>query len=207
MTKNQKTKDVTHLLEEKEILYKELNHRIKNNLQMMLSLVKLQISQSPHEETKQALTITKNRINSFAYLYESLYQQSNSTIETEEYFRHIIHAIQLMTLKKVKIIYDITHNLTTDKLLYVTLILNELVTNAFKYAFEKEGELHVALHKKKQLVTMIVSDNGEGFNPTKISNGLGLTIVETLVKNQLYGTIDITVDKGTTITLSWEEHE
>jgi len=202
----EKTKNITQLLEEKELLYKELNHRIKNNLQMMLSLVKLQITQTPLIETKEALTITKNRINSFAYLYQSLHNQKNHVIDIQKLFTHIIKTIQPYRLKKVQITYDITHNIISDKLLYISLILNELITNTFKYAFTDKGELHISLHKNKSKVIMIIKDNGKGFTSDK-GEGLGLTIVETLVKNQLYGTINIDGSKGTTITITWEENE
>ena len=202
----EKTANISLLLKEKELLYKELNHRIKNNLQMMLSLIKLQISQSHLKETQEALIVTKNRINSFAYLYESLYQHPDKPMEIESCVRHIVSTLQPYALREVEVTYHISHHLITNKLLYVILILNELVTNAFKYAFTQKGKLHIILTKKGTKITMIVQDDGKGFSPQK-KEGLGLTIVETLVQNQLYGTMDIETDKGTKITIAWEENE
>ncbi len=202
----QKTKDINLLLKEKELLYKELSHRIKNNLQMIISLLKLQISQTSLDETKNALITTKNRINSFAHLYEFLHQKSNYTINTKNYFANIVQTIQSNTSKDIEIIYDIRYDLKPNKLLYVGLILNELVTNAFKYAFKNYGKLHIKLYKEKNQINLIISDNAQNFNPID-QNGLGLTIVQALVKDQLHGKIDIKFDQGTTINISWKENE
>ncbi len=192
-------------IKEKEILYQELNHRVKNNLQMILSLVKLQISRSHSEQTKEELLITKNRIDSIASLYESLHlEEQLPQVNTYEYLSNIIEKIKPLTSKDIEIIFNIQYHVNQDQLLYVGLILNELATNAFKYAFKDKGKLTISLYKEDQSIYMIVEDNGIGFE-NKIVDSLGITIVKTLVEKQLFGTLNAISNGGTKITLCWKE--
>ncbi len=192
-------------IKEKEILYQELNHRVKNNLQMILSLVKLQISRTNSAQSKEELRITQNRIDSISALYESLHlEEQIHQISTLEYLSTIIEKIKPLTSKDVEIIFDVQYNVDQDQLLYVGLILNELATNAFKYAFKEEGKLHISLYKKEDYVYMIVEDNGIGFKD-KIIDSLGFTIVKTLVEKQLFGTLEVISNGGTKITLCWKD--
>ena len=98
--------------------------------------------------------------------------------------------------------YDVTYDLNRDDLLYTGLILNELATNAFKYAFSDSGTINISLHKDINKILMTIEDNGSGFEP-KESNSLGLTIVKTLVDDQLFGEMYIKTDLGTKITIIW----
>ncbi len=192
-------------IKEKEILYQELNHRVKNNLQMILSLVKLQISRTHSEQSKEELLITKNRIDSISSLYESLHlEEQMHQISTLEYLTTIIEKIKPLTSQDIEVIFDVQYNVDQDHLLYVGLILNELATNAFKYAFKKVGKLHISLYKKDAYVYMIVEDNGIGFEE-KIMDSLGITIVKTLVEKQLFGTLNVISNDGTKMTLSWKD--
>jgi len=193
-------------VKEKELLYKELNHRVKNNLLMILSLVKLQISRTVSEETKNELLVTKNRIDSISTLYECLHiQYQECDIDTYTYFVTLIDNIKPLTSKNIKVTLDIQYNLSQEQLLYIGLILNELSTNAFKYAFIDEGELSIKLKKQNNTITMTVEDNGIGFIK-KSNNSLGFVIVETLVKEQLDGKLDINSNNGTQIIIQWDEH-
>jgi two-component system, sensor histidine kinase LadS len=202
----QKTHDLQLALEQKDILYKELNHRVKNNLQMILSLVKLQISKTPKNETKEQLTITQNRIQTITKLYESL-DLNNLELEfnTLSYFKTITNTISQGFQKEVEIIFDIQYNLTLENLIYCGLIINELVTNSFKYAFEKEGEITINLYKKEAEIYLTIKDNGGGFE-SKSNNNLGLIIVQNLVEKQLLGTMNIDTKEGTTVTICWSQN-
>jgi two-component system, sensor histidine kinase LadS len=201
----QKTDDLRQALEHKDILYKELNHRVKNNLQMLLSLIRLQIASTDDRLTKEQLSITQNRINSISKLYESLnYDNLESDFSTLSYFKTITnHTLQNFE-KKIEIDFDIHHNLNLDSLIYCGLILNELATNSFKYAFEDEGTLHIRLFKQERSTHFIVEDDGVGFS-ADTKNSLGLTIVKTLVQKQLFGTISIDSKNGTKISIVWDE--
>jgi len=201
----EKTNDLQCALEEKNILFKELNHRLKNNIQMILSLVKLQIARAKTKETKTQLTATKNRISAFSYLYEILHLQENKMpINTREYFQSIVETIDMNFDKDVKTELDISYNLDLNEIMYCGLIVNELVTNSYKYAFETTGHIKISLEKKKQLVCLSVEDDGIGYtNSGEMS--LGLEIVETLAKKQLQGFLGIDGSSGTTVTIIWKK--
>ncbi len=203
---NEKTEDLQLALDEKNVLYKELNHRVKNNLQMILSLVKLQIFRATTDEVKEQLVSTKNRINSIAHLYEILNLQKNSIqVDTKEYFRNIVKTVAVHFDKEVSINYDIHYNLTVQELIYCGLILNELITNSYKYAFTSSGNIMISLEKEEQFITMCIEDDGSGFIK-KDRHSLGLEIVETLVKKQLQGNLDLHVNSGTKVIIKWEEN-
>ena len=201
----QKTQDLQNSLEEKEILYKELNHRVKNNLQMVLSLIKLQIGSTQSQATKEELTITQNRISSIAKLYETLHLKGETTnFETLLYFQKIVKNVKNNFKLNIKVIYDIQYNISINSTIYCGLILNELVTNSFKYAFEKSGTIKISTYKGDNIIHLVIADNGYGFKRTKKSS-LGLTIVETLAQKQLNGEVKIQSTEGTKITITWRE--
>jgi len=198
-------KQLIEAAKEKELLYRELNHRVKNNLLMILSLVKLQIARTPSEQTKNELLATKNRINSLSSLYKFLHRENQVyKIDTYTYFTNIIDTIKPLASQKITIDLAIAYQLNQKHLLYTGLILNELVTNAFKYAFDTEGELSVSLYREEEYIHLIIQDNGRGYDH-KAKESLGLVIVKTLVMKQLFGTIDIHSDRGTRYQIRWKE--
>lgn len=200
-----RTKDLRLALEEKDILYKELNHRIKNNIQMVLSLIKLQINQTGSKKVKDELTITRNRISSVANLYQNLYfKDNNNKFNTQVYFESIIGNMQENLTHDVNIIYQVDYNINAHNLIYCGLILNELVTNSFKYA--NCNEITIYIYKEDEYIYMIVKDDGDGFKKDKMSS-LGFNIIETLATKQLHGDIDIYSDVGTMVTIKWREDE
>ena len=200
-----RTKDLSLALAEKNILYRELNHRVKNNIQMVLSLIRLQISKTSAKKVKEELTITKNRINSIANLYEVLYlKKSTKKFDTQIYFENIINSMQENITHNINIEYKIDYNVNAHNLIYCGLILNELVTNSFKYAHC--NEITIYIYKEDEYINMIVKDDGDGFKKDKKSS-LGFNIIETLVKKQLHGTLDIYSTAGTMVTIKWREDE
>jgi len=201
----EKTNELKYSLNEKEILYKELNHRVKNNFMMILSLIKLQISRSKFTETQESLTVTKNRIQSISHLYEMLLLNSeNINIDTTHYLQNIYKHISLNFQKNVKIYYDIQYNIEVNSLIYVGLIFNELVTNSFKYAFKSNnGKIFLTLKKENNRIFLNIKDNGQGFKQRR-KKSLGLTIVKTLIEGQLLGELTIDSDEGTEVFMSWE---
>ena len=201
------TEDILNSLQEKEILYKELNHRVKNNLQMVLSLIKLQMNKVSSQETKEALSTTNNRINSISKLYELLYLSDDKNfLNTKSYFQAIVEAIQSNFSNKVAIVYDIRHNIYSHSAIYCGLILNELVTNSFKYAFEntQNPTITISSYMQGELACMCVEDNGEGVANTH-KESLGLTIVKTLADKQLNAELIIESHQGIKYTFLWKE--
>jgi two-component sensor histidine kinase len=204
---DEKTKSLQDSLEEKELLYKELNHRVKNNLAMTISLIKLQISKSKNTQTKHELNTTKNRIHSIAKLYENLNVSGvSNSASTKDYFEDIEDNIRLSFNKDINIKYNINTNLDAHKLIYCGLILNELLTNSFKYAFDEHtsGTIDISLIKENGFFVLEVKDNGSGFKDEE-KDSLGLTIVKTLAQKQLFGDIEIDSQSGTKVTIRWEE--
>jgi two-component sensor histidine kinase len=212
---DEKTLQLQESLQEKDTLYKELNHRVKNNLQMVLSLLNLQISKTKLGRTKNELIETKNRIISISNLYENLNMDgSDKNISTGEYCTNIVNNLNHNFLKKIEIKYHIEHELEVDKLVYFGLIVNELVTNSMKYAFDSniltrvfksDDKISITLYKEKSMIYLIIEDNGIGFEE-KITDSLGLEIVKTLVVKQLLGDIKIESENGTKVIITWEEN-
>lgn len=201
---DERTKELQASLEEKNILYKELNHRIKNNIQMVLSLIRLQLGNSNSKKVKDALTITKNRVNSVANLYEVLYhEKSIKKFDTQIYFENIIKNMRENFSQEINIEYKIDYNINVNDLIYCGIILNELATNSFKYANCKE--LAIYIDKEGDYLYMIVKDDGDGFKKDRTSS-LGLTIIETLVKKQLHGEMSIRSKAGTMTTIKWRDN-
>ena len=202
----EKTMALKHSLNEKEVLYKELNHRVKNNFMMILSLLKLQISRCNLIEAKDSLKITESRIKSIANLYEMLLLNSDDVnVDTKEYLNKIYRNINLNFQKNIEVEYDIQHNMELDSLIYVGLVFNELITNSFKYAFpHDEGKISITLKKENNEIVFSIKDNGQGFKERR-KNSLGLTIVETLIEGQLLGELRINSTEGTEIVMSWKE--
>lgn len=202
-----KTLDLQNSLEEKEILYKELNHRVKNNLQMVLSLIKLQINKTNLEATREELTVTKNRINSISKLYELLYLKNDAYLfDTETYFKKIVKSIQENFDKDVIIEYDIRDEICLKSSIYCGLIINELVTNSFKYAFEQSGIITIRTYKEGGYVYMYIADNGVGFNEGYVAS-LGLNIVRALTQKQLGAEVITDTSGGVKTTIFWKEEK
>jgi len=200
------TNDLRSALEQKEILYRELNHRVKNNIQMILALINLQISSTNLEQMKKELATTKNRIHSMAKLYEILDFKNNvGEIGTLEYFTSIVEYIQSNFLDVAKVEYEIKYNISFGELMYCGLIVNELVTNSFKYAFKNNGIIKIKTFQEDKRIYMVIEDNGRGFQETR-KNSLGLTIVKILATKQLCGTMEVESNNGTKHTIIWDEN-
>ncbi len=206
-----KTKHLNLALEEKVLLMQELHHRVKNNLQMVNSLLRLQSLEIVNDETKEIFTQAQNRIKAISFLHELLYKQHNITsISTKEYFIKLIDEMIKTYGTKAIIRTNITCDIKLENIIYCGLILNELVLNSIKYAFSNvensHAQIDIILKKQNKLCMFIIKDNGVGFTQSKQNKTLGLTLVNTLVKNQLKGDIIIKSEKGTHIEMSWLEN-
>lgn len=202
-------------LEEKEVLLKEIHHRVKNNMQIISSLLSLQSRYIKDENYLAIFKESQNRVRSMAMIHEGLYRTQNlARINFEKYIENLISALfssygidqdiikQKMDLNEV--LLDI------DTAIPCGLILNELVTNSLKHAFPngKKGEISVLLSQEgENKLKMIVGDTGTGFPENidfKNTESLGLQLVNTLV-DQLKGSIELKRDNGTKFTLTLEK--
>lgn len=191
---------ITQSLKEKEVLLKEVHHRVKNNMQVISSILNLQSSYVTDEYALNLLKESQNRIKTMAYIHESLYQNKTfSSINFSDYITTLVNNIlhsYTASIQKVKLelnLQKIILNLDTS--IPAGLIINELVTNAIKHAFKdvNQGILLINLYTKDNILFLEVSDNGKGF-PKEIdfknTNSLGLQLVNTLIE-QLNGTIEL----------------
>jgi len=209
-------RDLTELretLKEKEILLKEIHHRVKNNLQLISSLLNIQSKQIKNKEVKEIFKESQNRIRLMASLHEQLYQSSDlKNIDFREYisaFTDNLFYSYKTNKNSVKIninIQDIF--LDTNTTLVCSFIINELVSNSLKHAFpnNKTGEITIDFEKKNKLYILTVKDNGIGF-PKNINfqktSSLGLQLVNMFVK-QLNGEIKLDLTDGTKFIISFE---
>jgi len=201
-------------LKEKEILLKEIHHRVKNNLQIVISLLNLQSTYMTDEATLSAFKESQNRIKAMALVHEKLYLSADiSRINLEDYIRFLGDSLLEFYGRKGKgvtftpdirgILLDI------NTVIPVGLLINELVSNSLKYAFPggRKGEISIAIHQKEHLLTLVYKDNGVGI-PTDFdwrnAKSMGLRLVIGLV-NQLQGTIDLDRTAGTTFNIIVKE--
>lgn len=204
-----KTKELKNSVDEKELLLKELNHRVKNNMQTIVSLIRLQNDTIEDETTQNILSTIQHRIQSMQHLHELLYKQNNiSYINAKAYFSLILEELEYsFESQKTFINYDISTDLKVEDAVYCGLILNELVTNSYKYAFQditQKGVINISLKKSFGSYILSVEDNGIGYDKKDTSDTLGLVLVETLATKQLKGTLIKKTDDGVKVLISWK---
>ncbi|MBE7555053.1 MAG: PAS domain-containing protein [Anaerolineales bacterium] len=199
-------------LHEKEILLKEIHHRVKNNMQVISSLLNLQSNYVSDTQALEIFQESQNRVRSMALIHEKLYRSKNlAEIDLGEYVNDL--ATYLFRSYKaygkgitLKVQAEDVH-LGIDAAVPCGLIINELISNALKHAFPNNyhGEILVELQKNQQQISLCVSDNGIGF-PTDLdfqsTNSLGLQLVNTLV-GQLDGTIELQNGCGATFKINF----
>jgi two-component system, sensor histidine kinase LadS len=203
-----RTNDLKMALDEKELLLKELNHRVKNNMQTIVSLIRLQSDEIKDERLKDILLTIQNRINAMSHLHELLYKQENiAYVDVYEYLENLIEEVKDSYDTYIDIHLDIKTKLKMEQSIYCGLIINELVTNSFKYAFpNKEGNIFISLEKENEMIKLIVKDDGIGYDEKNTNISLGLTLVNTLAVNQLKGNMNISSKEGVITTILWEEN-
>jgi PAS domain S-box-containing protein len=187
---------ISESLREKEVLLAEIHHRVKNNLAVISGLLQMQMWESENENAKSALQQSHLRVQSIALVHEKLYQSETlSYIQFDRYLQDLLHTIADIYIGGESDI-NIQSNLNAlilnvNQAIPCALLINELVINAFKYAFENidEGTINVEVQKDEQQVFIRVSDNGCGFDEAEDldnSSSLRLELVDTLVE-QLNG--------------------
>ncbi len=205
----EKTKHLGVALEEKKLLLQELHHRVKNNMQTIVSLIRLQKDKVKEEKLQDVLVTIQNRISAMSHLHELLFKQENAThVDTYEYFDLMIEGIRESYHHDLKINLDIKAKLKMDEAIYCGLILNELITNSFKYAFPNgNGTIEVSLKKEDSFYILFVGDDGIGYDSSKKVSSLGITLVNALAKKQLKGDIKVSSKDGVKVAVRWKERD
>jgi PAS domain S-box-containing protein len=211
--KKQAEEHVRQSLKEKEVLLKEVHHRVKNNLQVISSILNLQSSYVRDQRTLEILLESQNRIKSMAFVHESLYQTRDfSNISFEEYVGNISrNLVQSYASPESPPSLEMKLDpiqLHLDTAIPCGLIINELLSNALKYAFPKgiRGKIKLTIQKKDSEITIIVADNGIGLPENfdfRNTESLGLQLVVSLVE-QINGKIKVESKKGTKFTVEFE---
>jgi PAS domain S-box-containing protein len=208
-------------LKEKEILLKEIHHRVRNNLQVISSLLDLQADALGDTHINKAIQDSKDRIHSMALVHENLYQFGDlARINGIEYIHKLVEYLfdtygdlagNITSMVKIE---TPSLELNMETAIPIGLILTELLSNALKHAFPpgEKGEIHIDLCPGiPGMLTLVVSDDGVGLPPNlnvRESQSLGLQLVH-LLTQQVKGTIEIKRSKGTTVTITfpYQEHQ
>ncbi len=210
------TERLADSLKEKEVLLKEVHHRVKNNLQVISSILNLQSSYVKEESILNILRESQNRIKSMSFIHESLYQSNDfSQINFSEYVislsKNLVHSYGVFD-NFVKLELQVENvSLNLDQSIPCGLLINELVSNALKYGFpdKKKGTITIELFEKNEYLHLMVKDDGVGMPSTinyKETDTLGLQLVMTLVE-QIGGTIKLENVAGTEYTLIFKKEQ
>jgi PAS domain S-box-containing protein len=200
-------------LREKDVLLQEIHHRVKNNLQVISSLLDLQSQYITDPTTVELFQESQNRVKSMALVHEKLYQsQDFARINFAEYIENLtsyLFQIYIFEYNQVNLEFYIHEvNLSIDTAIPCGLIISELVSNALKYAFPKgrEGTIEVILTAEPEdRCHLTVKDNGVGFPPDlEFANpkSLGLQLINVLTE-QLEGDLSFNLDQGTEVNISF----
>jgi two-component sensor histidine kinase len=187
---------------QKALLLKEVHHRVKNNLNVIASIIGLQENRLEGKE-KEELLKSKSRIESIALVHEMLYRDENfESINFIAYMQSLSNLLLGMYASDKKIHVDIqndTQNIPLDVMVQLGIMVNELLTNSIKYAFEtKEGDISIALHREEEGYLFVYSDNGKGHPSPELlkqSKSLGIKLIY-LTARQLKGELQISSPQG-----------
>lgn len=200
-------------LNEKEILLKEIHHRVKNNMQIILSLLNLQKGYMKDTEAINVLQESHNRVRTMAIIHEKLYQSKDLMhIDIQDYIEQLAHDILYSySVTNIKQSLDIKNTkINIETALPCGLIVSELISNSIKYAFPNKNsnnEMKISLNKINEVFELIVSDNGVGLPLNfdyKNTESLGLQLVNNLV-DQLDGEIELDKTHGTEFKIYFKE--
>lgn len=198
-------KMLLNLTYKKDMLYNEIHHRIKNNLNLVTSMLSMQSAKSDLH-VKKIIETSKERINSIAMVHSMLYVSDNiEKINSKEFIARLSNNLLNSANIPIKLKTNIKEmELPLNEIIPIGLILNELMTNSIKYAFEsiKEPKITIVLHVHKEVVHLTYHDNGIG-KKEDIQNSLGLTLVHINAK-QLKGNLKIKQNHGLTYKITYK---
>lgn len=204
--------DITELnntLKEKELLVREVHHRVKNNLQIISSLLNLQSRYINDDESIEALRESDNRVKSMSMVHEGLYCSKNlSNINFQTYLKNLITQLSIsygIDQDKIKINLEILNiKIAIDTAIPLGLLITEILTNSIKYAFPNGiGKIDLLFSNEEDHYKMILRDNGIGMvidNESKPVESLGLQLIKSL-SQQLDAQMDIDTNNGTKYTI------
>jgi len=203
---------IRNLLKEKEVVLKEVHHRIKNNMNTIFGLLALEAESHDTPEVKNVLLDSAGRVQSMMVLYDRLYRSEiKSSVSAMDYFPSLIKEIVAIfpNAQDVSLTTELEDiELDADTLSQLGIIINELITNTMKYAFQGRsgGNIKIKASKEGRMVSIVYNDNGNGLPENvscETSSGFGLQLVGMLVK-QIRGCIRIERNGGTKFIIEFE---
>ncbi len=198
-----------------EVLMKEIHHRVKNNMQIVSSLLDLQSISIKDSHASDAVKEGKNRVQSMALIHQNLYSENNlKGIKAKQYIHNLLQNLcdsYNISNEKVKINAEIADlNLDVDTMIPIGLVLNELLTNSFKYAFNEQtnGVLDIKLKEQNNQLLLSVKDNGPGFPKeldAKTTKSFGLRMIRAFAQ-KLKAAVEIRNDNGASVELNIKKY-
>jgi len=208
-----RTSQLQSSLDEKEVLLKEIHHRVKNNLAMTIELIKIQKIKLKDPITKTALGDIQERIYVMELLHRKLYESKNlSSINIPKYINELVADISQSYDEnkniKIDVNIDKSYFMDIEYALPCGLIINECLTNSIKHAFSGDaGYIEISLIKDNEYFILIIKDNGKGIDKNiniQTSKTLGLRLISSIVRGQLLGTVEYKNNKGACFTIKFK---
>ncbi|MBN1496222.1 MAG: hypothetical protein JXA07_05595 [Spirochaetes bacterium] len=208
---------ITESLEEKEVLLKEVHHRVKNNMQIISSLLNMQSENIRDPLMRQTINDAISRIHSMALIHEKIYQAGNfSRIDMAAYITELLNDIILLSSKNPDDIHVAKKlapvHLSIGQAIPCGILINEILTNSIKYGCRDSGgcrvDLEMSVHE--DMVTLVIADNGPGIERDMLERGdtatLGMQLINALAR-QLNAELEVGVDGGTRFTIRFSSRE
>ncbi|WP_195575398.1 sensor histidine kinase [Paenibacillus sp. 1001270B_150601_E10] len=196
----------------KSVAIREIHHRVKNNLQTVASLLRIQARQCESPEAKKSLNDSVSRVLAIAATHELLSTEIDAQVDLMDVIRLIASNIsRCFVHDSVQMDINSTESicLDSDRTVAIALIVSELIHNSYEHAFDDAAQGHITIKAtlKDELVTVVVADNGAGFSVEEASQkSLGLSIVRSYVKDKLMGKLNIVSNQdGTTVTFTFKK--
>ncbi|WP_084607348.1 7TM diverse intracellular signaling domain-containing protein [Sulfurospirillum arcachonense] len=206
---NEKTKTLSDMVKEREVLLKEIHHRVKNNLQVIHGLLGIQSMKSNNTQAQGMLQNIMGRIRSIAFVHEHLYSKDSvENIDAKEYLEQLIQSIGEGVLDDIDLQSQIeSFTIDLDAASNIGIIISEVIFNSLKHAFkdeQKDKTILVSMSKDEKKIVLVVKDNGIGFDgETKETDSLGIKIIHSIISKDKKSHYMYEKDKGTKFTLEY----
>lgn len=212
-TLENKNQIIADNLAEKEVLLKEIHHRVKNNLQLVSTLLVLQEKETDSEELSRIVQESRQRIQTIGLIHQALYQRQNlSGIQVEDYLKTLVDLVRSMSqYKDIDTHFNIeTMVLDIDTSIPLALIINELYTNSIKYAFTEDTlqpKINIKLTEINNELVLVFTDNGQGFDSSLIKENFGTKLIRSLSRQLKAQVSTVSNSNGTQVTINIKRYE
>lgn len=206
----QRNELISNQNEEKTVLVKEIHHRIKNNLQIIISLLRMQREEVGSEEAQENFTEAINRIMTMSLIHQKLYKEEElSKIDLKSYIEQLVEDLISVSLHRDQVELQVETNINhmgLDMVVPLGLLINELVSNTLKYAFIETGGgvIKIRLNQSGSSYGFAYFDNGIWKEPEERASGFGTELIDILTE-QLNGTKKLTINEGTSYNFTLRE--